>query len=288
MSNDIKHYRLVFTGNLLPGHNEKKVVSGLQDLLNLSREQAERLVCGKHNQINKELTMERAEKLRLLILKQGAECVLLPIEDSFITTQQLPKFVSDGDDIDEKSDSVNEKRIAGKDLKDKLVEESPVSSSNSNHMPVMSEKNANLKLVIIIIILMTIEAAVIWNVKPDLQSAAVEQASNDSSAAKNTQMAELSHPVRQLTPTESDTDRKLKRLSVRASAWFSEQGGDINPADVNWIWIQGDRGISVREMNDSWGNTIRYYGANDGFELRSSGIDGKFYTKDDIFRKTIL
>ena len=58
----------------------------------------------------------------------------------------------------------------------------------------------------------------------------------------------------------------------------------MNPADVNWIWIQGDRGISVREMNDSWGNAIRYYGKNDGFELRSSGTDGNFYTKDDIFR----
>ncbi len=88
MNDDNKLYRLVFTGNLLPGHSKNKVVARLQKMLHLDREKAKRLVSGKHKQINKKLTLDRAERLRLLVLKQGAECVLLPIEDSFVSTQQ--------------------------------------------------------------------------------------------------------------------------------------------------------------------------------------------------------
>ena len=60
---------------------------------------------------------------------------------------------------------------------------------------------------------------------------------------------------------------------------FFDQGGEINPANVNWILIQGDSVISVREMNDNWGNTLCYFGMNDNLELRSSGTDGIFLAK---------
>lgn len=128
----------------------------------------------------------------------------------------------------------------------------------------------------------------IWNIEPGAQAPAAGDSATNSSVAKTGKALNQRHQARQLSASESDTDSKLKNLSIRASSWFSEQDTDINPADVNWIWIQGDRGISVREMNDSWGNAIRYYGKNDGFELRTSGTDGIFYTKDDIFRITTL
>ena len=291
MSEDNKHYRLVFTGNLLPGRNSNKVVSQLQEILHLDREQAERLVAGKHNQINKKLTLDRAEKLRLLILKQGAECVLLPIEDSFITTQQLPKFVSDDDDSGQQEADGNEY------VADRKV--TPFSSSNNSSESISNVRQGSmpldpvtrLKYLFIIVLLMVAEAIVIWNIRPGMQvSTNDDLKSQENVFTGSIAASEVSqnHPARKLNATESETDRKLKSLSARARKWFSEQESITNPADVNWIWIQGDRDISVREMNDSWGNTIRYYGANDGFELRSSGIDGKLYTKDDIFRKTVL
>lgn len=103
-------------------------------MLNLNREQAELLVSGKHNQINKELTLERADKLRLLILKQGAECVFLPIENSFITTQQLPKFVSDDEDKLAVNDSLDEKLIDVNGSKD-ISREIEQRSIRNNEQP---------------------------------------------------------------------------------------------------------------------------------------------------------
>jgi len=76
-----------------------------------------------------------------------------------------------------------------------------------------------------------------------------------------------------------ETEKKLQNLSVRVNALFSDQSGEIYPADVNWILIQGGSGISVREMNDSWGHSICYCGMNDDLELRSSGTDGIFLAK---------
>ena len=60
---------------------------------------------------------------------------------------------------------------------------------------------------------------------------------------------------------------------------FFDQGGEINPANMNWILIQGDSEISVREMNDNWGNALCYLGMNDNLELCSSGTDGIFLAK---------
>ena len=90
------------------------------------------------------------------------------------------------------------------------------------------------------------------------------------------------------TTEETKTDGKLKNLTVRTGLWFADHGSEIDPTEVSWIWIQGDLGISVREMNDSWGKTIKYIGKSDGFEMRSSGPDKIFYTDDDIFRDTII
>jgi hypothetical protein len=90
------------------------------------------------------------------------------------------------------------------------------------------------------------------------------------------------------TAAEVETDEILQKLSVRTGLWFADQRGELNPTEINWIWIQGDLEISVREMNDSWGKTIKFIGKSDGFELRSSGPDRIFFTYDDLFRETSL
>ena len=76
-----------------------------------------------------------------------------------------------------------------------------------------------------------------------------------------------------------DSEETAKSIRARNCPFFSDQGGEINPADVNWIWKQGDSGISVREMNDSWGDTLCNYWMNDDLELRSTGTDGIFLAK---------
>ena len=76
-----------------------------------------------------------------------------------------------------------------------------------------------------------------------------------------------------------ETVKKLQNLSVHVNTLFSDQSVEINPADVNWVLIQDDSGISVREMNVNWGSTLCYYWMNDDLELRSSGTDGIFFAK---------
>lgn len=280
MSDSAEHYRLVFTGKLLPGYDEISVIDGLMRILHLDQEKAARLVAGKHNQINKNLKLERAEKLRMLILSQGAECVLLPIEESFITTQQLPQFVSDDADDSDKNDRV---LLASTDH--------PESISEFRQRAMSPGRSKQVLYLSIIILMMFAEAVIIWNFKPGQSST---ESNGDSSVKKASPSAQLplssieQSPERVYNASESETDRKLSNLSDRVSVWFSEQGSETNPIDVNWIWIQGDSAISVKDMIDNWGNSIRYYGDIDGFELRSPGIDGKFYSKDDIFRKTLL
>jgi hypothetical protein len=290
MNDDTKLYRLVFTGNLLPGHSKNKVVARLQKMLHLNREKAKRLVSGKHKQINKKLTLDRAERLRLLVLKQGAECVLLPIEDSFVSTQQLPMFIrEDENNLDAKSKAERSKAEIKDNISNLHQGESQQSISNIRNRSLTVSRNSKLKYLFYAVFIMTVEAIVIWNIKPSsLPCDCLNDKKNIVTGELGIVQTESQKPAMQLVAIESETEKKLKSLSVRASLWFAEKGEKTIPADVSWIWIKGDSGITVREMNDSWGNAIRYFGNKDGFELRSAGPDKIFYTDDDVFRKTIL
>ena len=284
MSDDNKLYRLVFTGNLLPGHSKKKVVSRLQQMLHLDKEKASRLVAGKHKQINKKLTLDRAEKLRLLILKQGAECVLLPIEESFVSTQQLPMFIRKEGSSIQQNYNADENHSTGKSA----GSQESISSIRKRSMPL--SKSTKLKYLFYAIFLMIFEAIVIWNVKPAPQACDCSKLQENISTVtgKASPVAQQQGSVNQLSPAATETMEKLRNISVRASLWFADQGSETSPADVSWTGIQDDIGLSVSEMNDSWGNAMRYFGKEDRFELRSSGPDHIFYTDDDVFRETII
>lgn len=290
MNDENKLYRLVFTGNLLPGHSKSKVVARLQRMLHLDKEKAARLVSGRHKQINKKLSLDRAEKLRLLVLKQGAECVLLPIEESFVTTQQLPMFIREGDDnLQAKSKAEKSKA----EIKDSITathhNASGESISNIRNRSISVSRNSKLKYLFYAVFLMTFEAIVIWNIKPSALPCDCSAAKQSITTSEpSSVITESKKPAKKLSSKESRTDKKLKSLSVRASLWFADKTEKTIPADVSWIWIKGDTGITVREMSDSWGNAIRYFGNNDGFELRSSGPDKIFYTDDDIYLETLL
>ncbi len=294
MSDNNKLYRLVFTGNLLPGNSKKKVISRLQQMLHLDKEKASRLVAGKHKQINKKLTLDRAEKLRLLILKQGAECVLLPIEESFVSTQQLPMFIRNGDSRIRQNNPARHNQSTGKAAVQSAARqagpEESISRIRKRSMPL--SKSTQLKYLFYAIFFMIIEAIVVWNIKPVPQTC--DCSNNQENILSSTDVNKISTVVRQkvrvkqLSPAATETMEKLRNISVRTSLWFADQDREISPADVSWIWIQGDIGISVREMNDSWGNAIRYFGKEDRFELRSSGPDKIFYTGDDIFRELLI
>ena len=290
MNDENKLYRLVFTGNLLPGHSKNKVVARLQNMLNLRRDKAMRLVSGKHKQINKKLTLDRAEKLRLLILKQGAECVLLPIEESFVSTQQLPMFVQEGDESQRAKDEAekNKKEIQGR-INSSVQRETQGSISDIRDRTATVSRNTKLKYLFYAVFLMTVEAIVIWNIKPSpLPCDCMDVKQNATLSNSKAALIEDEKIASKQSSVESETEMKLKSLSDRASQWFAGKDDHPIPADVSWIWIKGDAGITVTEMNDSWGNAIRYFGNKDSFELRSSGPDRIFYTDDDIYRETIL
>jgi hypothetical protein len=278
MNDPNKYYRLVFTGELLPGFSKKKVVSQLQEALHLDKKNAERLIEGKHRQIDKKLTLDRAEKLRLYILERGAECVLLPIEDSFIDTQQLPEFVRGDNDTKPQLDSAE----AG-------AKEAIGSISNESSVP---GTNANQKYMFLGILFLIVGAIVIWMIRPASEQndgSAIQQANSNLDHEKNNPAAAgLPVSTKFATIEETETDGKLKNLTVRTGLWLADHGSEMDPTEVSWIWIQGDLGISVRDMNDSWGKSIKYIGRSDGFEMRSSGPDKIFYTDDDIYRETII
>ncbi len=290
MNDENKLYRLVFTGNLLPGHSKSSVVARLQRMLHLDKEKAARLVSGKHKQINKKLTLDRAERLRLLVLKQGAECVLLPIEDSFVSTQQLPMFIREGDDNLQAKNRAEKSKAEIKDRIRGSQHNAPGESiSNIRNRSIAVSRNSKLKYLFYAVFLMTIEAIVIWNIKPSTLPCDCSSANQGITTFEaNSVITENKKPAKKAGSKASETEKKLKSLSVRASLWFADKAEKTIPADVSWIWIKGDTGITVREMNDSWGNAIRYFGNNDGFELRSSGPDKIFYTDDDIYRETLL
>lgn len=289
MSDDNKLYRLVFTGNLLPGHSKNKVVARLQQMLHLDKKKASRLVAGRHKQINKKLTLDRAERLRLLILKQGAECVLLPIEESFVSTQQLPMFIRNEENgVPQSSKSDTARSTAAHSATSSVDSKESISRIRKRSMPV--SRNTKIKYLFYVIFLMSVEAVIIWNYKPTppAYECSNVQGNNAIEDDKSSPVLKQKGSVKRRSPVAIETTEKLRNISVRASLWFADRGSDTSPADVSWIWIQGDIGISVREMNDSWGNPIRYFGKIDRFELRSSGADNIFYTDDDIFREVIL
>jgi len=292
MDDDNKLYRLVFTGNVLPGNSRTKVVSRLQQMLHLDKEKASRLVAGKHKQINKKLTLDRAEKLRLLILKQGAECVLLPIEDSFVSTQQLPMFIRNGDSSIQQHDNAHEGQSAGRAAVQPAAGQTDpqesISRIRKRSMPL--SKSTKLKYLFYAVFFMIVEAIVIWNIKPVPQACDCSKLQENISSItdKGSTVVQQKDGVKQSSPAGTETMEKLRNISVLTRLWFAEQGSETIPADVSWIWIQGDIGISVRDMNDSWGNAIRYFGKEDRFELRSSGPDKIFYTDDDIYRELLI
>jgi hypothetical protein len=287
MNDPNKYYRLVFTGELLPGFSKKKVVSQLQAALHLDKKNAERLVEGKYRQIDKKLTLDRAEKLRLFIIERGAECVLLPIENSFIDTQQLPEFVRGDDDTNSQLGSTESNLPSSADSAE--PQEKIGSIGNESSAPATNTKQNYLLFAVLLLI---VGAIVIWIIRPASEqndSAALQQEKLNLEHAKNNP-SDAGVPVstKFATTEETKTDGKLKNLTVRTDLWFADHGSETDPTEVSWIWIQGDLGISVREMNDSWGNAIKYIGRSDGFEMRSSGPDKIFYTNDDIYRETII
>ena len=151
-------------------------------------------------------------------------------------------------------------------------------------------KSTKLKYLFYAIFLMIFEAIVIWNVKPAPQACDCSKLQENISTVtgKASPVAQQKGSVKQLSPAATETMEKLRNISVRASLWFADQGSETSPADVSWTGIQDDIGISVSEMNDGWGNAIRYFGKEDRFELRSSGPDNIFYTDDDVFREMIF
>ena len=276
MSDNTNLFRLVFTGTVLPGFSREQVVSQLQRILHLDQEKAEALVAGKPRQINKELTRDRAEKLRHYILEQGAECVLQPIDEPFVSTQELPSLDSD----------------------EGMEQGTPPSTTqvqpDETHTPLagVTDKPANnpivkYSLIAAVVIVMAASAYIIF--RPASVPAGDTEVSQEAPATRKAQpVSEQSKPVRTLSPEEIETTTKLRNLAVRTSLWFADHGIKSKPSDVNWIWIQGDLGISVKDMSDSWGNLIKYIGKKDSFEMRSSGLDSIFYRDDDIFRETVL
>ena len=139
---------------------------------------------------------------------------------------------------------------------------------------------------------MAVVVIVTWNLLPVSETkdnAIVQQENLQKKSTEQRFTATLRPATKQLaTAAEAKTDEMLQKLSVRTGLWFADQKGKLNPTEINWIWIQGDLGISVREMNDSWGKTIKFIGKSDGFEMRSSGPDRIFFTNDDLFRETSL
>ncbi|MCK5359333.1 MAG: hypothetical protein KAJ95_01830 [Gammaproteobacteria bacterium] len=286
-----KSYRLVFTGALLPGFSKQIVVTQLQQALHLDKEKAELLLEGKHRQIDKKLSLERAEKLRAYVLEQGAECILLPIDEAFIDTEQLPVFVRGNDESISKPDAVGmDADISESPAYNTVETQQSVDSVNTNSSP--AQTDSKFKYLISAALLVTVAGIVLWKFLPvseTKESAIAQQQQRLKESNEQEFTATLGPATKEFsTAEELETDEMLQKLSVRTGLWFADQKGKLNPTEINWIWIQGDLGISVREMNDSWGKTIKFIGNSDGFELRSSGSDRIFFTNDDLFRETSL
>jgi hypothetical protein len=289
MNDPNKLYRLVFTGNLLPGHSRRNVIARLQRLLKLDQKKAEILVSGKHRQINKKLTLDRAEKLRLMIIKQGAECVLLPVnEESFVTTQQLPMFIhadksaqdsnADGHPPGTVSERLN-KNIPGDEIKQQSI--------TSLRMQGRGDISRNIKLKYLFygIFFMILEGIIIWQLRAPEPCNCGNAASVPvtGAARAGTVRADNQQAVADSGPVDEVTERRIRNLVVRTSLWFAGNRGASTPSEISWHRIQEDLGISTSDMTDSRGNAIRYAGKNDSYEFRSPGADGRFYTGDDIY-----
>lgn len=276
MSDNNNLFRLVFTGTVLPGFSREQVVSQLQQILHLDQEKAEALVAGKPRQINKELTSDRAEKLRLYIIEQGAECVLQPIDEPFVSTQEIPSLDSNTGIEEGTPSSTTQTQPDQTNALLFGITDTPASNPKVKY-----------SLITAVVIVLAASAYIIF--RPASVPAVDKEVSQELTAKNKTQPAsEQSKPSRKLSPEEIETTTKLRNLSVRTSLWFADHGIKSKPSDVSWIWIQGDLGISVKDMSDSWGNSIKYIGKKDSFEMRSSGLDSLFYTDDDIFRETVL
>jgi len=276
MSDNNNLFRLVFTGTVLPGFSREQVVSQLQQILHLDQDKAEALVAGKPRQINKELTSDRAEKLRLYIVEQGAECIVQPIDEPFVSTQEIPSL--DSNTSIEEGTPLSTNQASPEHTNASLFGVSDTPASNPK---------VKYSLVAAVVIVIVASAYIIF--RPASVPAGDTVVNQEASTTNKSQPASVqSKPSRKLSPEEIETTTKLRNLSIRTSLWFADHGIKSKPSDVSWIWIQGDLGISVKDMSDSWGNPIKYIGKKDSFEMRSSGLDSKFYTDDDIFRETIL
>ena len=283
-----KLYRLVFTGNLLPGHSRKNVIARLQRLLKLDQKKAELLVSGKHRQINKKLTLDRAEKLRLMVIKQGAECVLLPVnEESFVTTQQLPMFIREKPARDISADQSPPEKVPGQlpgNIPGDEIKQQSITSLRMQGRGDIS-RNVKLKYLFYVVFFMVLEGIIIWQLRAPIPCDCADAASApmNGTAQAGSGRPESQRALKDSQPVDEVTERRLRNLSVRTSLWFAGNRGESTPSETSWHRIQQDLGISANDMTDSRGNAIRYSGKSDGYEFRSPGADGRFYTDDDIY-----
>ncbi len=77
------------------------------------------------------------------------------------------------------------------------------------------------------------------------------------------------------------TSVNLEQISRAIQEWMAEHEGRV-PESLKEI--QGFRSYGLN-LTDGWGRNIRYQKLSEnGYELRSAGVDGKFDTDDDIIR----
>jgi len=86
---DEKLFRLVFPGNVMPGNDYDEVVFELARLLKTTPGSAIKLVSGVKRHVKRTFNYERADQLRIQVLRIGVECELEPVNDN----TSLPKSV---------------------------------------------------------------------------------------------------------------------------------------------------------------------------------------------------
>lgn len=84
----VERYRIVLTGMTLPGFNTQEVIVELSCLFKISVERIRPLLVGEPSIIRRDLTLEKAERLRNKIERRGAACSLKKImrEESKLRT----------------------------------------------------------------------------------------------------------------------------------------------------------------------------------------------------------
>lgn len=253
-------YRVVLNGDLVDGRDYNATVDALSVMFRTSPQRARKLFQEIAFPLDGELDRVKAEELKAAIESAGACCVIEPILQPEIASNDEMRPLVDAD-ID--------------DLISEGKQETVLGPERLGGVHVRGDEPQRYWMIPSLVVLLLVGVLIsVFITGPASSESTAASLGVDNREEQNLWAGRY----RKTIPTE----RKLIDLDGMVVLWMKKQGEQSNPKQVTLRQVREDLHLSSAEMLDGWGKPFLYEPTLTGYVLRSEGPDRAINTEDDL------